>query len=366
VHYESFLDPAIITPPLAIASGVTGAKNSMRPGVGYKQVVTFGEAMVRLTPPGNERIERTNTLSLSPGGAELNTAVTLAALGISSRWVSRLPDNALARYLERQALAHSVDTSHVRWVSEQDGRMGLYFLEEGTDPRPSAVVYDRKGSAFANIQPGEFDWARIFDGASAFHISGITPAVSQSAKAESLAAIRAANAARVTVFFDLNYRSKLWTEAEARACFQEIAPMVDVMFASRGNLRTFFGIEGNHQTVMEAARAKLGVAACVLTRKRSRASRSIKLSAVAIGQSGTPHEAAWKSVEIVDRLGGGDAFAGGFIAGYLDDPDDLSRALALGVAASSLKHTVPGDFLCATRQEIEDAAVETAAGVLQR
>ena len=329
-------------------------------------VVTFGEAMIRLTPPGNERIERTASLTLSPGGAELNTAVTLAALDLSASWVSRLPENALARHLDRHARAHSVDTSQVRWVSEQEGRMGLYFLEEGADPRPSAVVYDRKGSAFANIQPGEFDWGRIFDGASAFHISGITPAVSPAAKAESLAAIRAANAARVTVFFDLNYRSKLWTETEAKACFQEMAPLVDVLFASRGNMRTFFGIEGSHESVMELARAKLGVAACVLTRKRARASRSIKLGAMAIGRSGEVTETPWKSVEIVDRLGGGDAFAGGFIAGYLDDPDDLSRALSLGVAASSLKHTVPGDFLCATRQEIEDAAVETGAGVLQR
>jgi 2-dehydro-3-deoxygluconokinase len=338
----------------------------MTAGVNAHQVVTFGEAMIRLTPPGNERIERSGTLSLSPGGAELNTAVTLAVLGLNARWVSRLPDNAIARYLDRQALAHSVDTSQVHWVSEEEGRMGLYFLEEGTDPRPSAVVYDRKGSAFANVRPGEFDWGRIFDGASAFHISGITPAVSPAAKAESLAAIRAANAARVTVFFDLNYRSKLWTETEARVCFQEIAPMVDVLFASRGNLRTFFGIEGDHDSVMDQARAKLGIAACVLTRKKSRASRSIQLSATAMGQSGQAYETKWKSVEIVDRLGGGDAFAGGFISGYLRDSDDLEQALNLGIAASALKHTVPGDFLCATRQEVEDAAVQTAAGVLQR
>ncbi len=338
----------------------------MSTGIRAHQVVTFGEAMIRLTPPGNERLERTGILTLSPGGAELNTAVTLAALGISAAWVSRLPENALSRYLDRQARAHAVDTSQVRWAPGQDGRMGLYFLEEGTDPRPSAVVYDRKGSAFANLQPGEFDWPRIFDGASAFHISGITPAVSPSARAESLTAIKAANSARVPVFFDLNYRSKLWTEADARSCFMEIAPMIDVLFASRGNMRTFFGIDGDHITVMEGARLKIGVAACVLTRKKSRASRSIKLSAMAVGQSGAMVETNWKSVEIVDRLGGGDAFAGGFIAGYLDDAGDLSRALNLGIAASSLKHTMPGDFLCATRQEIEDAAVETAAGVLQR
>lgn len=333
---------------------------------GPKRVITFGEAMVRLTPPGNERIERTISFDLSPGGAELNTAVTLVALGNDARWVSVLPANPLGRYLNRQARAHGVDTSSVQWVSEDRGRMGLYFLEEGTDPRPSAVVYDRKQSAFANLTPGHFDWASIFEGADAFHICGITPAVSPAAREETMLAIKAANEANVTVFFDLNYRSKLWTEQEARASFHEIAPLVDILFASRSDLGTFFGIEGDRQTVMEIARAKLGVAVCVMTRKKSRASRSISLSAQAMGPSGEVVEADWKSVEIVDRLGGGDSFAGGFISGYLADPENLHQALTLGVAASSLKHTMPGDFLCATRDEIIAAAGETAGGVLQR
>ncbi len=336
----------------------------VQPGV--KRIVTFGEAMIRLTPPRNERIDRTTSFDLSPGGAELNVGVTLAALGNDVRWVSVLPDNGLARYLDRQARAHYVDMSSVQWVSEELGRMGLYFLEEGTDPRPSAVVYDRKNSAFANLEPGRIDWSAIFAGADAFHVCGITPAVSPSARAETMLAIQAANAANVTVSFDLNYRSKLWSEQDARACFREIAPLVDILFASRSDLGTFFGIEGDRQTVMEQARTKLGVAASVMTRKRSRASRSISLSALAMGPAGEAVEADWKSVEIVDRLGGGDAFAGGFITGYLENPDDLLHALNLGVAASALKHTMPGDFLCATRDEIIAAAGETAGGVLQR
>ncbi|MEZ4505009.1 MAG: sugar kinase [Thermomicrobiales bacterium] len=185
------------------------------------RVVTFGEGMVRLTPPRNERIERTISLDLSPGGAELNTAVTLACLGVEAEWVSRLPNNGLGHYLARESRAHQVDLSHVNWVGDEDGRMGLYLLEEGTDPRPSAVLYDRQHSAFARLKPGEFDWGEIFSGASAFHISGITPAVSEAARAESMTAIQAANKANVPVFFDLNYRSKLWSEAEARHCFME-------------------------------------------------------------------------------------------------------------------------------------------------
>jgi 2-dehydro-3-deoxygluconokinase len=331
-----------------------------------KRIVTFGEAMVRLTPPGNERVERTISLNLSPGGAELNAAVTLACLGLDAAWVSRLPENALGRYLDRQARAHGVDMSGVQWVPEREGRMGLYFLEEGVDPRPSAVTYDRAGSAMANVQPGAFDWPAILTGAAAFHISGITPAISEGARAESFAAVRAANAANVPVFFDLNYRSKLWTEGQARACFVEIAPLVDVMFAGRGSMRTFFGIEGSHEEVMRAARSRLGIAACVLTRKKATASRSLRLRSMTVGKNDEYVQTDWRDVEVVDRLGGGDAFAGGFIAGYLDDSENLARALNLGLAASALKHTVPGDFLCATRAEIEAAATADAVAVLQR
>ncbi|MEA2524989.1 MAG: 2-dehydro-3-deoxygluconokinase [Thermomicrobiales bacterium] len=330
------------------------------------RVVTFGEAMIRLTPPGNERVERTISLNLSPGGAELNTAVTLACLGINASWISRLPENPLGRYLDRQAKAHGVDTSGVQWVPEREGRMGLYFLEEGVDPRPSAVTYDRAGSAMANLSPGAFEWSEIFAGVAAFHISGITPAISEGARAESFAAVRAANAAGVPVFFDLNYRSKLWTEEEARACFVELAPLVDVMFAGRGSMRTFFGIEGSHEEVMREARNRLGVAACVLTRKKATASRTLRLRSMAVGKTDEFVQTDWRDIEVVDRLGGGDAFAGGFIAGYLEDSENLARAVNLGLAASALKHTVPGDFLAATHAEIEAAATADAVAVLQR
>jgi 2-dehydro-3-deoxygluconokinase len=331
-----------------------------------KRVVAFGEAMVRLTPPRNERIERTRSLDLSPGGAELNTGVTLVCLGYHVAYVTKLPDNPVGRYLVRCARESGVDTSYVQLAAESEGRCGLYFLEEGTDPRPSAVVYDRADSAIARIEPGAFDWPAVLAGAHAFHLSGITLAVSEGCRAEAFAAVRAANAASVPVFFDLNYRSKLWTEAEAQTAFVEIVPLVDVMFASRGNLRTFFGIEGYHEAVLREAIERLGLAACVLSRKRAKASRGLRLAAIAMGRDGVLVDAGWKEIEVVDRLGGGDAFAGGFIAGYLEQPDDLTLATNLGLAASALKHTMPGDFLCATRAEIEAAMTTTAGGVLQR
>ncbi|HEY8448820.1 MAG TPA: sugar kinase [Thermomicrobiales bacterium] len=330
------------------------------------RVITFGEGMIRFTPPHHERLERTTSLNLSPGGAELNTAVTLACLGVRAAWVSRLPDTPLGRYLTRQASFHGVDVSLVQWVSEREGRTGLYFLEEGTDPRPSAVTYDRAGTAIARIEPGAFDWPTIFQGATAFHISGITPALSAGCRAETVAAIRAANAAGVPVFFDLNYRSKLWSLEEAKACFAEVVPMADVLFAARDSLRTFFGLEGNDEEMMRAARRQLGISVCVLTEKDADTSRSLRLRAHALGPSEQVATTEWRSIEVVDRLGGGDAFAGGFIAAYLENPENLNWAVNLGLAASALKHTMPGDFLCATRAEIEFAARTDAVAVLQR
>ena len=330
------------------------------------RVVTFGEAMVRLTPPGNERLERAASLDLTVGGAELNSAATLACLDVPVSWVSCLPDVPLGRAVARGARAAGVDLLHLQWVPESAGRAGVYYLEEASDPRPSAVYYDRAGSAFARMAPGTFDWPAILAGARALHISGITPALGPGPRAETMAVVRAANAAGVPVAFDLNYRSKLWSETEARACFAEVVPLVDILFASRGTLRTFFDFDGEHAAVLDAARTQLGLAVTILSRKRGKVSRSVRLGSLAMGRDGQVVEGPWREVEVVDRLGGGDAFAGGFIAGYIADQNDLPRALALASAAQALKHTMPGDFLSATRTEIEAAIDADEGGVLQR
>lgn len=331
------------------------------------RIVTFGEAMIRLTPPFHERLERTQSLNLTCGGAELNVAVTAACLNHDAAWVSALPDTALGRAIVRAGRAHAVDVSRIAIMPEAAGRTGLYFLEEGTDPRPSSVHYDRARSVMAELATGAFDWPAVLDGASAFMVSGITPALGSGARAETIAAIRAANALRIPVFFDLNYRSKLWTEDEARACFVELAAEVDVMFASRGGLQTFFGIEGaDHGEALLTACQRLGLAACVLTRKKGKRSRSQRMAAMGALANGQVVETGWKDVEIVDRVGGGDAFAGGFIVGYLEQPENLTFPLELGLAASALKHTMAGDFLCATRAEIEAAMTSDEGGLLER
>ncbi|HEV2129120.1 MAG TPA: sugar kinase, partial [Thermomicrobiales bacterium] len=272
-------------------------------------VVTFGEAMVRLTPPNHERLERTLSLDVTVGGAELNTAVGLVCLGRPASWVSALPGNGLGRMIVRHARTAGVDTSSIHWADERQGRAGVYFLEEGVDPRPSAITYDRKDTAIARVTPGTFNWSSLLSGAAALHVSGITLAISDGARSEAMEAVRVANAAGIPVAFDLNYRSKLWSEAEAREAFTEIVPKVDILFASRSALRTFFDIDGSHEEVLREALNKLGAAAVTITRKRAKGARRLKIMSMALGQSGVLTTTDWRDIEVVDRLGGGDAYA---------------------------------------------------------
>src|SRR5713101_2552415 len=176
-------------------------------------LITFGEAMVRLSPPGWRRLEQARSLDVQVGGAELNTAVALARLGRRAAWVSRLTDNPLGRLIANQAREAGVGTEHVLWTA--DDRVGLYFLEFGAAPRASSVLYDRKGAAIAGIQPGLVDWRAVFAGARWFHVTGITPALSAGAAETTREALQAARAASVRTSIDLNYRAKLWSQADA-------------------------------------------------------------------------------------------------------------------------------------------------------
>lgn len=335
-------------------------------GNGSRKVVTFGEAMVRLTPPAHERLERAVSLEVTAGGAELNAAVGLVCLGFDATWVSILPETAPGRLIGRLARAHGVDIAPVKWVHEDEGRTGLYFLEEGLEPRPSTVTYDRKDSAIARMTGGAFDWDELLRDAAAFHMSGITLALSPAVRAEAMAAVQAANQLGVTVSFDLNYRSKLWSEAEAREAFVEIIPHVDVLFASQEALLTFYGIEGSPEDALRNAIRKLGVTTVTITHKEPEGSRRMKLSGMAMGKDVVLATSSTRTIEVLDRLGGGDAYAAGFLAGHIEDPGALTRAVSLGVATSALKHTMRGDFLCATRHEIEAAMDTSREGVLQR
>ncbi len=203
-------------------------------------IVTFGEAMIRLSPPGFRRLEQATTLDMTAGGAELNVAVALARLGHSAAWVSRLPDNALGRLCRNQARELGVDTSHILWSKED--RMGLYFVEFGAAPRASSVLYDRAASAISRIQPGQVDWAQVLTGARWFHTSGITPALSDTAALVTADAVRTASATGCTVSYDLNYRARLWSQERAGEVQVPLMEHVDVLFTTEEDTKRVFGI----------------------------------------------------------------------------------------------------------------------------
>jgi 2-dehydro-3-deoxygluconokinase len=325
------------------------------------RLVTFGEAMVRLTPPGFRRLEQAHTLDVHIGGGELNVAVGAARLGLPSRWVSRLPDNLLGRMIAARAREQGVDVSSVQWAA--DGRAGLYFAELGAAPRASSVLYDRAGSAMSAIAPGTIDWPRTFAGARWFHTSGITPALSASAALVTAEALAAARAAGLTISYDVNYRSKLWSPAEARKVQEPLMPLVDVLIATEEDTRVVFGIEhkpvassaptdpGTFEPVARALADRFGCSAVAITLRDNPLVWRNTWSAFVLAD-GKRYDGPRYDVEIVDRIGAGDAFSAGLIFGVLE-AGDWNAAVNYGTALSALKHGVPGDFSQATRAEVE-------------
>jgi 2-dehydro-3-deoxygluconokinase len=316
------------------------------------EVITFGEAMVRLAPPNFERLEQARTLDVQVGGAELNTAVLLARLGRPVAWVSRLTDNPLGRMVAGWARQGGVSTEHVAFTQEQ--RVGLYFLEFGAAPRASSVLYDRQGSAMAATQPGMLPWATICAGTKWFHVTGITPALSPVMPTVVEEALRAAKVAGATTSFDFNHRAKLWSVEAAAACYSRLFEqrLIDVLITSPEDLRRFLGLSGEKPEELALAAARKFQVVALTLRETPGVWKNTFTSLAAQGTrlvNGPRFE-----VEIVDRLGAGDAFAAGLIDGLL--AGNLERGLALGTAAGALKHSIHGDFGWLTRDEIEAVA----------
>ena len=313
------------------------------------EVITFGEAMVRLSPPNFRRLEQARSLEVQTGGAELNTAVALARLGHATAWVSRLTDNPLGRLIANHAREAGVSTEHVVWTGED--RVGVYFLEFGAAPRASSVLYDRKGAAIANIRPGTVDWPALFQGCRWFHVTGITPALSASAAETTREALRAARGQGVQTSIDLNYRAKLWSEAEAGRWMAEFMAHCDALVTTEEDTERVFQIKGkNFEDVAAQLARRFPLRVVAITLRENPLVWKNSWTAIAY-QDGRLYRTRSYEVEIVDRLGAGDSFAAGLIHGLLDG--DLQKGLDFGVAASALKHSIPGDFAWVTREEVE-------------
>jgi 2-dehydro-3-deoxygluconokinase len=323
-------------------------------------LVTLGEAMIRLTPPNFQRLEQAHSLDLYVGGGELNVAVAATRFGTSSLWISRLPDNPLGHVIANRARELGVET-RIEW--SKGDRAGLYFAELGAAPRPSSVLYDRAGSAISSIEPGSVDWKSAFAGAHWFHVSGITPALSKSAAKVTSEALEAAKKAGLTVSYDLNFRRKLWKPDVARNVQEPMMRYVDVLITTEEDTRVVFGIGGrNHETydhvdadayasVAKELIDRFNLSAAAITLRENPRVLLNTWSAVLVAERRV-YRAPKYEVEVVDRIGAGDAFSGGLIAARLQDRS-WEDSLRFATAASALKHSVPGDFCLVTRDEVE-------------
>jgi 2-dehydro-3-deoxygluconokinase len=279
----------------------------------------------------------------------LNTAVGLARLGRTVGWVSRLTDNPLGRLIANRARETGVAVDRVLFTDRD--RVGLYFLELGAAPRASGIVYDRADSAMARVAPGMIDWATAFRDARWFYVTGITAALSPSSAAATLEALNAAKAAGLTTALDPNYRAKLWSVEAARAWLTEAIPFVDVLVSNPEDVERFFGVPGGdiERAAADAVR-RLRLKAIALTLRQTPSVWRNTVSAVGYAGGRFVRSKSYE-VEIVDRLGSGDAFTAGLLHGLLDD--DLEAGLECGVAMSALKHSVPGDFPWLTKAEVD-------------
>ena len=344
------------------------------------KVITFGEIMLRLSTPGYLRFGQARQFDATFGGGEANVAVSLANYGIDAAFVTRLPDNDIAKACIKDLRSYGVDTSKIVFGGD---RVGIYFLETGAVARPSKVVYDRAGSSIATIQPGMIDWKKVFEGADWFHWTGITPALSQGAADVCLEAVRAANALGVTVSCDLNYRKNLWKYGKTAG---EVMPALvegcDIILGNEEDADKVFGIkpEGFDVTATGGA-IDQGRFRSVGEQLMKRFPRAKKVIITLRGSINANHN-TWGGVlwdgaklyespryditHIVDRVGGGDSFMGGLIYGLLTYTGDDQKALNFAVAASCLKHTIFGDYNQVTVAEVENLMKGDASGRVAR
>ena len=340
------------------------------------RIVTFGELMVRLQPPGYDRFVQTDTLDFTFGGGEANVAVSLANYGMDAAFITKLPAHAIGQCAVNSLRKYGVDVSHI--VRGGD-RIGIYYNEKGASQRPSVCIYDRAHSAISEAKRKDFDWDEILDGASWFHFTGITPALGPNVVEICRDAVAAAKAKGIKVSCDLNYRGKLWSREEARAAMTDLCEYVDVCISNEEDAKDVFGIEAEatditggklnkegYVSVAKQLADKFGFEKVAITLRESISASDNDWSAM-LYDAARPaaHFSKVYHLRIVDRIGGGDSFGGGLIYALTNGYDDKA-AVEFAVAASALKHSVEGDYNLCTVAEVEKLAGGDGSGRVQR
>lgn len=340
------------------------------------KIITFGEIMLRLKAPGREKFFQTPELEATFGGGEANVAVSLANYGMDAAFITALPRNDIADACERELRGFGVDTS---MIVRGEGRMGIYFLEAGSVQRPSKVVYDRADSSISLAKPGDIDWDRVFEGAEWFHITGITPAISESARQLAFESVKVAAEKGITISCDFNFRKKLWKYGKtATEVMPELVKYVNVGIANEEDCQKSLGIsaeadvESGHldTSKYEALSNKVlaeypSLKYMAITLRESKSADHNGWSACINDRKGFYVSKKYEMTHIIDRVGGGDSFAGGLIYG-LNNYDNPEDALNFAVAASCLKHTISGDFNRVNVKDVEGLMGGDGSGRVQR
>jgi 2-dehydro-3-deoxygluconokinase len=340
------------------------------------KVVTFGEIMLRLSPPGYERFLQSPALVATFGGGEANVAVSLALFGLDSYYVTRLPKHDIGEAAVRALRAEGVKTDYILRGGD---RVGVYFVEAGASQRASNVIYDRARSAISELEPGTVDWDKIFQGADWFHVTGITPALGDKAAACTRESIEAAKQAGAKISVDLNFRKKLWTEAQAQTVMRPLMSYVDLVIANEEDMQSVLGLEvpdtdvtsghlnlKGYRRVAERLTKELGPPLVAITLRESVSASDNGWSAVLWDSKATAFIQSQRyDVRVVDRIGGGDSFAAGMIYGLMTGRSP-EASLRFAVAASALKQTIPGDFNRLSVAEVDRLVQGDASGRVQR
>jgi 2-dehydro-3-deoxygluconokinase len=338
------------------------------------KVVGFGDYMLRLNPEGYLRFIQAENFLVNYTGAEANVCVSLAMLGMETDFVTRLPENAIAEAGISILRKFNVGTSHIARGGE---RLGVFYVEKGASQRPSTIVYDRKYTSISTCSFDDFDWEAIFQGATHFHLTGITPALSKSMPEVCLRACRLAKQKGLTVSCDLNYRKKLWTEAEAKECMTAITPYIDVLIANEEDAEKVLGIKARSSDVLQGKLDKdgyidvarqicetYGTKIVAITLRKSISASDNEWSAM-IYSEGKPYFSRNYMIHLVDRVGGGDSFSAGLLYGLANNYD-LQKTVEFAAAASCLKQSIELDFNLVSVKEVESLVLGDASGRVQR
>lgn len=339
-----------------------------------KKVVGFGDFLVRLSPPGYLKFIQAEHFDLNYTGAEANVLVSLSCMGVDTELVTRVPDNAIAESGIAMMRKYGVGTKNIVFGGE---RMGVFYLEKGASQRPSRIVYDRKYSSIAMAEPGMFDWDAIFEGASNFHVTGITPALGPKMPEVCIEAVKKAKEHGLTVSCDLNYRKNMWTAEEAKSCMEEMLKYIDILIANEEDADKVLGIKAadtdvisgklnkdGYVDVADQLCKKYGVKQVGITLRKSISASDNEWGAL-LYTEGKAYFSKTYPIHIVDRVGGGDSFAAGLLYGEVNGFDPQKK-IEYAAAASCLKHSIELDFNLSSVKEVELLMNGDASGRVQR